>query len=974
VSVAEGATAVTTVASTDVDGGMPAYAIVGGADAARFSIDAATGVLVFNTAPDREAPADADGDNVYLVTVQVSDGNGGTDTQAIAVTVTNVNEAPVITSHGGGATAAVAVAEGATAVATVASTDVDGGVPAYAIVGGADAARFSIDASTGALVFNTATDREAPADADGDNVYLVTVQVSDGNGGTDTQAIAVTVTNVNEAPVITSHGGGAAAAASVAENSTAVTTVTSSDVDGGTAVYSLVGGADAARFSIDAATGALVFNAAPDHEAPADADGDNVYDVTVQVSDGNGGTDTQVLTVTVTAANDNAPVITSHGGGAAAGVSVAEGSTAVTTVAATDADLPAPALAYSIVGGADAARFSIDAATGVLVFAAAPDFEAPADADGDNVYQVTLQAGDGSLADALALSITVTGVNDNAPVIGSNGGGAAAAIAVAENATAVTTVAATDADLPGQLLAYGITGGADAARFVIDSATGALRFAAAPDFEAPADADGDNVYEVTVSAGDGSFSASQALRVSVTAVNEHAPVITSHGGGATAAISVAENTLAVAQVTATDADLPNQAPAYSIVAGADAARFSIDGLTGMLSFVALPDREAPADADGDNVYEVTVQAGDGALATTQSLLVTVADVNDNAPVVAPGQQLVLAEASVNGSVVGTVQAVDADGSNALAGWLISGGNVGGAFAIDPATGRITVADASRVDYESTPQFTLQISVTDGTHTSAVQTVTILLTDVAEPVPPGPAPIPAPAPMPAPVPAPAPTPAAAPAAQAPAAAPAPRVAAPAVQELPASRAVAEPPVATETRRAEAASQATSGAARREAAAVAPRTVALEIDLAGLDEEGAAEDALLWLADAGVQGPREALPEGARSRSTDDAADPTLWAAKATAVLLGAGVAWWLLRGSGLLASLAAATPLWRHLDPIPILGGDDGSSQWAPDTETPLPRDDEAARDEAAARELLEEARRQSMTVISETVMQETVIS
>jgi hypothetical protein len=51
-------------------------------------------------------------------------------------------------------------------------------------------------------------------------------------------------------------------------------------------------------------------------------------------------------------ANDNAPVITS---GATA--SVAENTTAVMTVTATDADLPAQTLSYSIVGGADAAKF-----------------------------------------------------------------------------------------------------------------------------------------------------------------------------------------------------------------------------------------------------------------------------------------------------------------------------------------------------------------------------------------------------------------------------------------------------------------------------------------------------------------------------------------------------------------------------------------------------------------------------------------
>ena len=52
-------------------------------------------------------------------------------------------------------------------------------------------------------------------------------QVSDGLGGIDTQDIAVTVTAVNDNnPIITSDGGGATAALNVAENTTAVTTVT----------------------------------------------------------------------------------------------------------------------------------------------------------------------------------------------------------------------------------------------------------------------------------------------------------------------------------------------------------------------------------------------------------------------------------------------------------------------------------------------------------------------------------------------------------------------------------------------------------------------------------------------------------------------------------------------------------------------------------------------------------------------------
>ena len=70
-------------------------------------------------------------------------------------------------------------------------------------------------------------------------------------------------------------------------------------------------------------------------------------------------------------------------------------------------------------------------------------------------------------------------------------------------------------------------------------------------------------------------------------------MITSNGGGATAAVNVAENTTAVTTVTATDADLPAQTLTYSIIGGADAAKFTINGSTGALTFVAAPDYETP---------------------------------------------------------------------------------------------------------------------------------------------------------------------------------------------------------------------------------------------------------------------------------------------------------------------------------------------------------------------------------------------
>ncbi|MDT3778358.1 DUF4347 domain-containing protein [Nitrospira sp. MA-1] len=238
------------------------------------------------------------------LTVTSTDGNSATDVDMVGITVTGVNDAPVLTSDGGGPTAAVNAPENQTGVTTVTATDVD--LPAdtltYTITGGADAARFSLDPTSGVLTFIVAPDIDAPTDAGANNVYDVVVQVSDGNGGADSQAIAVTVTDANDVPIITSNGGGATAVVNVAENQTSVTTVTATDVDvpGDTLTFTILGGADAARFSLDPTSGVLTFTVPPDFETPADADANNVYEVTVQVSDGNGGVDSQMIQVTVT--------------------------------------------------------------------------------------------------------------------------------------------------------------------------------------------------------------------------------------------------------------------------------------------------------------------------------------------------------------------------------------------------------------------------------------------------------------------------------------------------------------------------------------------------------------------------------------------------------------------------------------------------------------------------------------------------
>ena len=116
---------------------------------------------------------------------------------------------------------------------------------------------------------------------------------------------AVTVTINPCPPTITSDGGGATASISIPENTTAVTTVTATDPENGTVTYSITGGADAAKFSIDPLTGVLVFNTAPDFDVPTDANADNNYEVQVTVTDAGNLTDVQDITVSVTDANEN---------------------------------------------------------------------------------------------------------------------------------------------------------------------------------------------------------------------------------------------------------------------------------------------------------------------------------------------------------------------------------------------------------------------------------------------------------------------------------------------------------------------------------------------------------------------------------------------------------------------------------------------------------------------------------------------
>ena len=189
------------------------------------------------------------------------------------------------------------MSERSTTATTVSATDPTGDTLTYSLTGD-DSGLFSIS-SSGVITFNSATDYESPADGGANNVYQLTVNVTDGTN-TNAKTILVTVANVADsaAPAFTSS-----ATFTANENSTSAATIAASDADGDTLVYSLTGGNDVAKFSINSSTGALTFLSAPDYETPADTNEDGVYDVIVTATDNYEST-SQTIAITVADVNE----------------------------------------------------------------------------------------------------------------------------------------------------------------------------------------------------------------------------------------------------------------------------------------------------------------------------------------------------------------------------------------------------------------------------------------------------------------------------------------------------------------------------------------------------------------------------------------------------------------------------------------------------------------------------------------------
>lgn len=344
---------------------------------------------------------------------------------------------------------------------------------------------------------------------------------------------------------------------------------------------SISGGADAALFYVLGNYG-LYFHSAPNFEAPIDANGDNIYEVTARLTDSDGAYDEQTVYVTIVNRNE-----------------------APTAVAAADASHAAPGQS--------------------ILF----DASGSTDPDAGGTHQYRWTFGDGSPSEwgvgqegILSHAFTLFGTYTVVLEAFDQGG--------LSSTTQLTIVidqgnVAPVADLGGPYEV--VLGGAVA----LDGVNSYDPNTSAGDriVQWEWDVNGDGDYEITgVSSVDLSSAAiivmgegqhDIALRLTDTfgavtvasttlMITNSPPAITS-GSGDTAFYALSENHSIVAQIEVSDPQQAFQTLTLSIVGGSDAALFGISG-SGDLYFANEPDFDAPADLGGDNTYDVTIRVTD----------------------------------------------------------------------------------------------------------------------------------------------------------------------------------------------------------------------------------------------------------------------------------------------------------------------------------------------------------------------------
>lgn len=362
----------------------------------RFTIHSTTGVVTVDAALDAETATS------HTIVVRATSSDTSTTTKSFTINVADVNESNVSTIVDADG-AANAVAENAAAgsavgiTASASDADVTNNTISYTLINDA-AGRFTINATTGVVTVSGALD------AEDDNEHTVVVRAFSSDGSFRTKAFQIDISDINESaisPIVDADG----AANLVAENAAIGTvvgiTTAAGDADvTDTVSYSLEDDAGG-RFTINSSTGVVTVAGTLDAEVAIS------HNIVVRATSSDSSTRTQSFGITIGDNNDNLPVFTSSGT-----VSITENRTIVQTLSATDADIPAQTISFTLSGGADAGRFTLNASN-QLVFLVAPDFESPSDFNADNVYEVEVTADDGAGGSTTqSIAVTVTDGNE----------------------------------------------------------------------------------------------------------------------------------------------------------------------------------------------------------------------------------------------------------------------------------------------------------------------------------------------------------------------------------------------------------------------------------------------------------------------------------------------------------------------------------------------------------------------------------
>lgn len=386
-------------------------------------------------------------------------------------------------------------------------------------------------------------------------------------------------------------------------------------------------------------------------------------------------------------------------------ISINEGSpinTLISTLSANDVDT-CDKHTYSITG-ANPGGFTLDANTGELrVGGIGLDYEAVP----SHSYTLTVQVADFfGLTSSQLVTVNLNNLNDNPPVITSNGGGASASISIPENSTAVTTVTATDADNLGPLT-YTVSG-TDATWLNINSSTGVLSFTTPPNFEAATDAGTNNVYDVVVQVTDGTFTDTQTIAVTVTNVNE-APVANNDTLAATQNTAI---TFTAAQLLSndTDVDAGTTLTISSVTSGAGGT--AVRNGDGTVTFTPNPGFSGPAN--------FTYRATDGSLlSNVATVTVNVSALVPHAPVANNDTLDAMEDTPVTYAAALLVgNDTDADAGTTLSVASVASG-AGGTVVLN---GDGTVTFTPNTDFNGVANFTY--TATDGGLTSNVASVTV----------------------------------------------------------------------------------------------------------------------------------------------------------------------------------------------------------------------------------------------------------